>query len=103
MLCINCHNVFTCYPLYIASLFPLHFIQLAMQIKMTDIIENYEGMSLEAISLLPQVPHLFQLSSSLFNLSFLRNLYIPMNPLIDNRGIVQVRSESEPFRVCLWE
>ena len=88
---------------YIASLFPLHSIQLAMQIKMTDIIENYEGMRLEAISLLPQVPHLFQLSSSLSNLSFLRNLYIPMNSLIDNRGIVQVRSESEPFRVCLWE
>ncbi len=36
-----------------------------MQIKMTDIIENYEGMSLEAKSLFPQVPHLFQLSSSL--------------------------------------
>lgn len=51
-----------------------------MQIKMTDIIENYEGMSLEAISLLPQVPHLFQLSLSLSNLSFLRNLHIPMNP-----------------------
>lgn len=27
-----------------------------MQIKMMDIIENYEGMSLEAISLLSQVP-----------------------------------------------
>ena len=61
MLCINCHNVFACYPLYIASLFPLHLIQLAMQIKMTDIIENSEGISLEAKSLLPQVPHLFQL------------------------------------------
>ena len=60
MLCINCHNVFACYPLYIASLFPLHLIQLAMQIKMTDIIENSEGISLEAKSLLPQVPHLFQ-------------------------------------------
>lgn len=32
-----------------------------MQIKMTDIIENSEGISLEAKSLLPQVPHLFQL------------------------------------------
>ena len=103
MLCINCHNVFTCYPLYIASLFPLHFIQLAMQIKMTDIIENYEGMSLEAKSLLSQVPHLFQLSLSLSNLSFLRNLHIPMNPQLTTGGIVQVRSESEPFRVCLWE
>ena len=103
MLCINCHNVFTCYPLYIASLFPLHFIQLAMQIKMTDIIENYEGKSLEAISLLPQFPIYSNYFPSLFNLSFLRNLYIPMNPLIDNRGIVQVRSESEPFRVYLWE
>jgi hypothetical protein len=51
-----------------------------MQIKMTDIIENCEGISLEAKSLLPQVPHLFQLSPSLSNLSFLRNLYIPMNP-----------------------
>ena len=61
MLCINCHNVFACYPLYIASLFPLHLIQLAMQIKMTDIIENSEGISLEAKSLLTQVPHLFQL------------------------------------------
>lgn len=61
-----------------------------MQIKMTDIIENYEGMSLEAISLLPQVPHLFQLSSSLFNLSFLRNLYIPMNPLIDNLPFIHI-------------
>lgn len=65
MLCINCHNVFACYPLYIASLFPLHLIQLAMQIKMTDIIENSEGISLEAKSLLPQVPHLFQLSLTL--------------------------------------
>lgn len=27
-----------------------------MQTKMTDIIENYEGMSLEAISLFPQFP-----------------------------------------------
>lgn len=52
----NEHNVFTCYPLCIASLFPLHLIQLAMQTKMTDIIENYEGMSLEAISLFPQFP-----------------------------------------------
>lgn len=51
-----------------------------MQIKMTDIIENCEGISLEAKSLLPQVPHLFQLSLSLSNLSFLRNLHIPMNP-----------------------
>lgn len=51
-----------------------------MQIKMTDIIENYEGMSLEAKSLLSQVPHFFQLSLSLSNLSFLRNLHIPMNP-----------------------
>lgn len=41
---------------YIASLFPLHSIQLAMQIKMTDIIENSEGMSLEAISLFPKFP-----------------------------------------------
>lgn len=52
----NGHNVFACYPLCIASLFPLHLIQLAMQTKMTDIIENYEGMSLEAISLFPQFP-----------------------------------------------
>ena len=86
MLCINCHNVFACYPLYIASLFPPHFIQLTMQIKITDIIENYEGMSLEAISLLPQFPIYSNYFPSLFNLSFLRNLYIPMNPLIDNRG-----------------
>lgn len=72
-----------------------------MQIKMTDIIENYEGMSLEAISLLPQVPHLFQLSSSLSNLSFLRNLYIPMNSLIDNRGLSKCGARVNPLEyVC---
>ena len=74
-----------------------------MQVKMTDIIENYEGMILEAISSFPQFPIYSNYFPSLSNLSFLRNLYIPMNSLIDNRRIVQVRSESEPFRVCLWE
>ena len=103
MLCINCHNVFACYPLYIASLFPLHLIQLAMQIKMTDIIENDEGMSLEAISLLPQVPHLFQLLPLIVQFIISPKSPYPNESLIDNRGIVQVRSESEPFRVCLWE
>lgn len=57
--------------LYIASLFPLHFIQLAMQTKMTDIIENYEGMSLEAISLFSQFPIYSNYFPSLFYLSFL--------------------------------
>lgn len=52
----NEHNVFACYPLFIASLFPLHLIQLAIQTKMTDIIENYEGMSLEAIPSFPKFP-----------------------------------------------